>query len=114
MDDACNIARKWLPPITEEDKKTVHDIIYGSANTLGVPFLHRYLAFLKPYVQDSKVNAKLREGEILASGASFFYGCFFYIMHFPNWRKHIYDIFLYNLLYMLVDHYIDDNRINDK
>jgi hypothetical protein len=33
-------------------------------------------------------------------------------MHFPNWGRHIRDIFLYNLLYILVDHYIDDIRID--
>jgi hypothetical protein len=35
-------------------------------------------------------------------------------MHFPNWGDHIEDVFLYNLLYILVDHYIDDINMDNE
>lgn len=112
MDNAINIAKKWLPPITEADKQIIFHTLNGTNKTFGIPLLHKYLEFLQPYVNVLQINDKPRESDLVASGIVFFYGCFFYIMHFPNWGKHIHDIFLYNLLYMLVDHYIDDIKLN--
>ena len=57
-------------------------------------------------------NNKPREADCAASGLIFFYVCLLYIMHFPGWGKHIEDVFLYSLLYILLDHYIDDIRLD--
>lgn len=123
VDDTCpekllevrDFARKWLPPITTEDKNIVFDILTGTEATIGVPLLKIYLEMLRPYAKILGIigdGNKPREVDCVASGIVFFYGCLFYIMHFPNWGSHIRDIFLYNLLYILVDHYIDDIQID--
>lgn len=110
-----NLIHNWLPPITEADKVTIMDAITGSESTLGTPLLRKYIEMLEPYAEIlglSGQNNRPREADCVASGIVFFYGCLFYIMHFPGWGAHIEDIFLYNLLYILVDHYIDDIRID--
>jgi hypothetical protein len=115
LSEACNLAKKWLPPITEEDKITVMNALTGTETTFGMPLLRKYIELLRPYTEILGLtgkNNKPREADCVASGIVFFYGCLFYIMHFPGWGKHIEDIFLYNLLYILVDHYIDDIKVD--
>jgi len=112
---ACSLAKKWLPPIIEDDKNAVINILTGTEITFGIPLLRKYIEMLQPYTKIlgiSGKNNKPREADCVASGIVFFYGCLFYIMHFPGWGNHIEDIFLYNLLYILVDHYIDDIKVD--
>lgn len=115
LKEACQVAKNWLPPITSEDKMAVINAITGEEATFGTPLLRKYIELLRPYTDILGVSGKgkePREADCLASGIVFFYGCLFYIMHFKGWGNHIEDIFLYNLLYILVDHYIDDIRID--
>lgn len=112
----CAFAEQWLPPITEEDKILLMYVLSGSHSKFGTPLLHKYISLLQPYLTVLGITGKSaqpREADCLASGIVFFYGCLFYIMHFPGWGRYIEDIFLYDLLYILVDHYIDDIRIDD-
>lgn len=121
LDIACNLARTWLPPITSQDKITIMNILTGTERTIGAPLLRKYIELLRPYTEvlglsdsntvKSTPKSTPREADCVASGIVFFYACLFYIMHFPNGCSHIEDIFLYNLLYILVDHYIDDIRV---
>lgn len=114
--EACDFARKWLPPIDTEDKIAVMATLTGTDSTIGTPLLRKYIQMLRPYTEILGISGKgnkPREADCVASGIVFFYGCLFYIMHFPGWGSHIEDIFLYNLLYILVDHYIDDIAIDD-
>jgi hypothetical protein len=93
------------------------DILTETEATIGIPLLRKYVELLHPYMQMLGINgpdSKLREADCLASGLVFFYGSLFYIMHFPGWGTHIENIFLYDLLYILVDHYIDDVRIHSE
>lgn len=111
IDDAVKFAANWLPPIEEEDKVRVMRILTGPEITYGTIFLRKYLQFLAPYTEILGLSGKdnrPREADCAASGIVFFYGCLAYIMHFPNWGQHIEEIFLYDILYVLVDHYIDD------
>lgn len=111
---ALFIARAWSPPVTIEDKLCIMGILTGTEPTVGRPLLRKYIDLLRPYTDILGISGKgdqPREADCVASGIVFFYGCLFYIMHFPGWGAHIEDIFLYNLLYILVDHYIDDIRI---
>lgn len=113
--NAFNVAQNWLPPITEEDKITVMNTLTGKETAFGTPLLRKYIELLRPYTEVLGItgkNNKPHEADCVASGIVFFYGCLFYIMHFPEWGNHIEDIFLYNLLYILVDHYIDDIKVN--
>lgn len=120
MDDAeilaaCEFAKTWLPPMEEKDKKTVSDALTNANTKLATPFLRQYILLLRPYLDViglNPANFSPREADCAASGIVFFYGCLTYIAHFPGWGKHIRDVFLYNLLYILVDHYIDDVRMN--
>lgn len=105
--------RKWLPPISREDKITIMNILNGPDPTIGVPMIREYLKFLSPYFDVIGITTgEIREPDSLASGMIFFYGCLVYIMHFDNWGQYILDIFLYDVLYILVDHYIDDIKIS--
>ena len=112
---AYNLAKKWLPPIREQDKIMVLNILNGEESTFGTHILKKYLIMLKPYTEILGISGKYnkpRDADCIASGLIFFYGCLIYIMHFPKWGDYIEDIFLYNLLYILVDFYIDDIKIN--
>lgn len=114
LEEAHNLIKKWLFPITDDDKLTIKRIFTGTENSIGIHFLRKYIQLIKPYckVLGISENTIPREADCLASGVVFFYGCLFYIIHFPNWGSHIKDIFLYNLLYILVDHYIDDINLD--
>ncbi len=116
LHDALSIIKKWLPYITQTDKDIIRNILLGSDITPGTILLKKYVKLLRPYAEIIGFigkNNKPREDDCAASGIVFFYGCLFYIMHFPNWGSHIEDILLYNILYILVDHYIDDHRIDN-
>lgn len=115
IEEGCQFARSWLPPITLQNKLTLINVLTGTEVSFGTPLLRKYIELLRPYTEIlgiSGENNRPREADCAASGIVFFYGCLCYIMHFPNWGHHIEDIFLYNLLYILVDHYIDDIRID--
>lgn len=114
-DAVCKLAQRWLPPISESDKHTIMMVLTGSDVSFGTPLLRKYLEFLQPYASVLGLigeENRPREADCAASGIVFFYGCLIYIMHFPDWGQHIEDIFLYDMLYILVDHYIDDVRVD--
>lgn len=112
LEKTIDLARVWLPPISLQDKSTVNNILMGTEITVGTLLLRKYIQLLRPYTEILGItNNSSHEADCVASGIVFFYGCLCYIMHFPHWGDHIEDIFLYNLLYILVDHYIDDMRI---
>lgn len=113
LDEICLEAKSWLPPISEDDKQRVMRILTGSGISYGTVFLRKYLEFLRPYADVLDLDNP-READCVASGIVFFYGCLAYIMHFPGWGQHIEAVFLYDLLYMLVDHYIDDIDVHDE
>lgn len=115
MAQGIELLKKWLPPITTDDKLLIVDFLTGVETGFGTPMLRKYIELLRPYTKLLGISGgvnRARESDCLASGIVFFYGCMCYIMHFPEWGTHIYDIFLYNLLYILVDHYIDDTTID--
>lgn len=102
--EICDVLKKWLPPMNEADKIALKNIIVYNTDNIGSLLIKKYIELLKPYI-----NILTYHGiEYIASGILFFYLCLIYIMHFPDWGRHIEDIILYNLLYLLVDHYIDD------
>lgn len=110
-----DIARKWLPPVSLEDKRTMINALTGTDKTMASPLLRKYVELILPYKEIlglSSVCVGEREVDCLASGMIFFYGCLCYIMHFPKWGQYIDCIFYYNLLYILVDHYIDDIKVS--
>ena len=116
VDEACDIARKWLPPVREQDKIALMECLNGTEKTCGSPFIEKYVEFLLPYTEVLGISTednKPREADCVASGFLFFYACVVYIMHFPNSKEHIEDAFLYTVLYMLVDNYVDDIRVDD-
>lgn len=113
---ACELAKKWLPPVTENNKIIMREVITGTEN-YGTAMLRKYIKLLRPYGEVLGIaseNDKPREPDCVASGIVFFYVCLLYIMHFDRWGEHIEDIFLYNMLYILVDHYIDDCNVSDE
>jgi hypothetical protein len=113
VEAAIEFAQKWLPPITQDDKILLMRVINGTHIAPGTILMRKYIELLKPYTQILGLGGgkKPREADCVASGIIFFYVCLLFIMHFPGWGRHVEDIMLYNILYILVDHYIDDMRI---
>src|SRR5437763_197266 len=117
IEQACLFLRKWLPPIAETDKFIIMEILHGT-DRCGVknPFINYYAELLHPYLSELGLSSTTlpgsNENECAASGVMFFYGCLLYVMHFPNWGQYIEDIFLYNMLYLLVDYYLDDIKVD--
>lgn len=56
----------------------------------------------------------IREFDALLSGMMFFYFSFLYVILFPNWEKTMPGIVKYNVLYLLIDHYFDDDQVDEK
>lgn len=111
IDEARKIITKWSLPIIEEDKQTVLNYIHEYKSVS--PITKHYLVMLKPYFDILGISRNnTLEEDCLACGIAFFTYCLIFIMHFKNWRNHVRDIFLYNLLYLLVDHYIDNINID--
>ena len=103
MDDII----KWLPKISEEDKISIGNFLNGQNNSIGKKLLQKYADMLIPYSRYIRPNCS-------SSGIVFFYACLIYIMHFPNYGNYIEDIMLYNILYLLVDNFIDDVKLDPK
>lgn len=117
MDDInklCKDAARWLPPIEPHYKRIIYNFInsISQEEKFTTTLLNIYVKNIYPYIEVLGLSSKPRKEDCAASGILFFYGCLFYIMHFPNWGNHIEDIFLYNILYILVDHYIDDINVD--
>lgn len=112
IETTIKIVRRWLPNIDHDDKVKLNNILTGTEITSGTLLLRKYISLLKPYSKILRIDHNPREEDCIASGAVFFYGCLCYIMHFNNSGSHIEDILYYNILYILVDHYIDDIKVS--
>jgi len=115
IDEAYDYSNKWVPKISIHDKQELMKFLNSKETTYGRFFIIKYIEYIEKYTDVFFLleNDKINEPDYLASGIIFFYGCLFYIMHFKDWGQYIEDIFLYNLLYILVDHYIDNIKIDD-
>jgi hypothetical protein len=116
IDQVVDMLSKWLPPITETDKVVMSKFLNAAPGTeekFTTLLLKIYIKYMQPYLEILGFTSKPREDDCAASGIIFFYGCLIYTMHFPGWAHHIENIFLYNILYILVDHYIDDINVDD-
>ena len=115
MDLRLTTLKKWLLPITTENIHTITNIVVDrntSTQNSFKSFLTIYIELIAPYAKLLDLYDNPLEKDCLASGIVFFYGCIIYIIHFPNWWTYIEDIVLYNILYMTVDHYIDNNTLD--
>lgn len=110
MEHLWSHLQAWTIPVNESDKQTIMDCLTSMDNQWSVSLLEEYINRLQPYMPSLGWD-KTRERDCLGSGLVFFYECLFFIMHYPNWGQYIEDIFLYNMLYLLVDHYMDDDEV---
>lgn len=115
----CRESAKWLPPVTERDKKLLEifiDSFSDKEEKFTTTMVKKYVENIYPYIEILGLSDgdSPRESDCAASGIVFYYTCLFYIMHFRNWGYHIEDILLYNILYILVDHYIDDINVGSE
>jgi hypothetical protein len=109
--DTYEVFRKWVPLVTEQDKVAVVKILTGTEDTLGNLTISYYLKLLLPYfetIMQRELLHELSQTDRLASGYVFFYGCLLYACHFPNPAIHIPQLIRFNLLYILLDHYVDN------
>jgi hypothetical protein len=104
IQELCLLSRKWLPPITEDDKTSIWEAIH-LGTPWGTGFIRNYVEKIYPYLDS--IRDKSRLVETLVSGCAFYYASLLFIMHYPNWASYQRGAFLLNVLYILVDHYID-------
>lgn len=109
INNAKDILSRWLPQLTKEEKDRINQ--YFNMINEGKYFrslITNYLRLIFSY-SNPLIN-KIIDGdpEYLVSGIMFFYWKIVFICIFPNWGNHIENIILYNILYLLVDNYIDD------
>lgn len=110
LDEALNIAARWAPEVETRDMDFLH--IANNLKFVHVP-ADLYLSMISRYSETIRVFSKTTSMSTplaVCSGMMFFYGCAVFIIHFPDWSKHLEPLFLYSLLYILVDHYIDDEN----
>lgn len=86
---------------------------YDNINDVCDVFIKQYVKSLLPHVDMKKIDDQ-RYITNIGSGYIFYYGCILYVIHYDKWGDCIESIGLYNDLYMLVDHYIDDMLLNEK
>lgn len=110
---------RWLPKNTLKNVVVIEELLMGcfKENKLIYNMVKVYVDIIYPYLDllglsDGK-HVEPSEYDCSASGFIFFYLCLGYLLHFPNFHKYIEDICLYNMLYMLVDHYIDNQCIDN-
>lgn len=102
--------KKYVFKPRKGDKEKVADfLLYGHGEEHN-GLIEKYCQLISPYLKDILKDGQEREEYGLASGIIFFYGCLLFIAHFDNWIQYLDDIVQYNILYLLVDHYIDDTK----
>lgn len=106
---------KWMIAYTEEQKNMIATKFKNPNYDILIAMYRPYIDFIRPYVHifkfDSATYNKQQKDNIY-SGLSFFYLGLLFAVHFDKWGKHVKDIFLYNILFLTVDHYIDDETID--
>lgn len=112
MEEKINFVNSWLPQITEDEKTIMMMHIEDEGRNVGRNLLERYIDMMNPYINNEEIL--IGNIENITSGIIFFYISILYIMHYPNWKDHIEDVFLYNLLYVYVDNYLDDVNIEEE
>lgn len=108
------ILRSWVPLVPHDNATDkIHMGLLDQQHTkFGEQFIVEYLRLIWPYLDILGYKDKTyREADAPASGVVFFYGCLMYIVHFHNWGDYLSDILSYNLMYQIVDHYLDDDTI---
>ncbi len=112
MNDCIKFVEKWSLRLTAMQKSFLIEYLNSEENHLGRCLMQKYIDLIKPYNEYIRSNSRYKDNDCLTSGLLFFYGCLVYLMHFSGWGFHIEDVFLYNILYVLVDHYIDDVKMD--
>lgn len=113
--DLENKLKVWVPNFDENDKKDLNNIIFFNNNSLGNLFLNKYTDILFDYKNVLNINKDLdieKDGDFLSSGFVFFYASLIFIMHYNDYQSKIRAIFLYDMLYICIDNFIDN--VNDK
>ena len=111
------IIAPWIPLVPhDQTTNTIHmGLLNPQYTKFGEQFIVEYLRLVWPYLDVlGYKDQAYREADAPASGVVFFYGCLMYIVHFPNWGDYVPDIVSYNLMYQLVDHYLDDDTISSQ
>lgn len=109
MLETYDFLRQWLP----------NNIFLGhneltEFRTIFRHLIHVYLRYFIeyfPYLNITELNFDPFEADCLASSFVFFFISVLYIAHQPNWGDKIDAIVKYNILYPLIDHYLDSDKI---
>lgn len=108
---------KWMISYNELQKMMIATKFKHPNYDILIAIYRPYIDFIRPYIHIFKfdsVTYNKQQKDNIYSGLSFFYLGLLFAVHFDGWGKHIKDIFLYNILFLTVDHYIDDETIDSK
>ena len=114
MESAFDFIERWCLVVSDHQRSVFISLLH-STDSLGLNGLfHYFIDRIQPYRTALRLDSAdgPRESDCLASGIVFFYGCIMYVMHFPGWGRHIEALFLYSMLYLLVDHLLDDQSLD--
>ncbi len=67
---------------------------------------------ISKYCDKIKNNLLYIPSDCLVSGFVFYWSSLIFISHFPNWKVNANKLISYNLLYLFVDGFIDNNKID--
>lgn len=116
MDEVAACLDQWAPSFSEEERQIFLANVRKKENNWErflISWMDLYIYCISPYIDALGFRSeKLRDEESPASGFFFFTWSFALVIHFPNWSKILGSLLNYNLLYLFVDHYIDDPSID--
>lgn len=116
MEEIEQFLQRWGLRVFEDKRKELMESIFTNSEwrnfvetfvDLYVLCIFKYLDFL-----GFSSGKQARDSESPASGLVFFLWSFVFVLHFPDWIQRLPDLLHYNLLYLFVDHYIDDTSMS--
>lgn len=111
-DDAFSFLERWLPSTHFFDQvmtsidlsKVMKDMMDREPMKELVSI---YIDALQSVSSCQAINFDIPD-DALASGVVFFYSCLLYVSNFERWQEYIRDVASFVMLYVLVDHYLDE------
>lgn len=112
MDIEIQSLKNWVLSFDDKSTKELLKLINEeeTLNDVDSLFVNRYVELLNPYVK----HLDLKNPNFLSSGLVFYFTSIYYISHFSEWLEKVRDVFLVTMLYLFVDHYLDDKNLDPK
>jgi hypothetical protein len=119
FDRALRQAKVWLLPVSETERARIYQVIEASQTVDYGSYLNPFISRIRPYAKQL-VGEHCHSEELLSSGLFCFYGGILFVLAQSSESgvgtggpfHLIHDLFQFTLLYLFVDHYLDDQKVN--